>query len=449
MKFCRRQLHSLSLLALPLLAWAAVLCSQSAWANPRSDDAIELARLTGAGKFKEAAEEWLKRYKQRGCEGNNSKMCIEYVEEVAWAMFWAERYQESYVFFEKIPASTYTETCTGKRARGMIASKIKMGDLVSAAALADKAETIWPLDYCNSSWTKPEQLLGDPAAIEVTPRASVPALRLWLLKQQSRTDDLAQLVADQRAIFIPLAARRSAIEGKAQQECTVSNYSICSAAKERAEILQFREASDKASANGRTRYAEFFRFWISTLEKSAGEWDRITARNAEADAFASNFLTIASAIMMGYAAANSASSNLPALSSQVAQPPAGGPAVSRDRPTAQSAVSGAGGGAGRQQARQGEAASDCLEIDRGRQAFLNRCNVDVHYQFCRFQPQNNRINDCANPGSTSVGYQRIPAGGRDTQYLSGRIIWIACKAPAVPRGVSFDGANLQATCEIR
>jgi hypothetical protein len=98
--------------------------------------------------------------------------------------------------------------------------------------------------------------------------------------------------------------------------------------------------------------------------------------------------------------------------------------------------------------RIGQTASDCLEIERGNKAFLNRCNYDVHYQFCRRVPASDRINNCSNPGSTAFGYQRIAARGRDTQYMNGQLSWFACASPAVPKGVIFDGAVLRGRCEI-
>lgn len=415
-----------------------------------SKDAQDIAALTSAGKHKEAADEWLKRYNQLGCEGDTSEQCIDYARSAAWAMFWAERYQDSYRFFDKIPMNTYLEICSAERTRGLIANKIKMDDIAAAASIADGADGVFPMDYCDSSWTKPEELFGDPSNISISPRASVPALRAWILNRQARKSDLEQLLSDQAAIFVPLKKRLDAIREKSYKECTVANYKTCEAAKERSDAIQFREAASIANAKGQTKYTEFFKFWTGRLEKSASDWDRLAARDAQADAFAKNFAEVASAFMMGYAATKNRNSNaMPQVASPGVSPVAspGVPPVSSPRASADLPLSEVHA-PGRDKRTANAFATECLSLttNRSGNAIANRCNQYVNFAFCGMDAG----------GSESVGVCGKDIGGarlgpRQVMNLTQsrkrtNYFYIACYDPYVPYQARFTGDAIQARC---
>jgi hypothetical protein len=97
-----------------------------------------------------------------------------------------------------------------------------------------------------------------------------------------------------------------------------------------------------------------------------------------------------------------------------------------------------------------ELANQCLQPDYDGNAFLNKCGFPVNYQWCRFRPrEGNFMGDMFNCAKEDfMGWQTV--NHRDSQWVRGAqsILWFACKDPAIPKQVRFDGSKLHGTCLI-
>lgn len=112
-------------------------------------------------------------------------------------------------------------------------------------------------------------------------------------------------------------------------------------------------------------------------------------------------------------------------------------------------------------ATSGQPAHECLSLikeDALYGGFRNSCNFKVHYTYCAYHPKKGAWVDSVNYNCESSQYttprsggQTVGANGADANHTNGaeKIFWFACKEPAHPYLVKFDGRQLIGMCKDR
>lgn len=101
----------------------------------------------------------------------------------------------------------------------------------------------------------------------------------------------------------------------------------------------------------------------------------------------------------------------------------------------------------------GEPVHGCLTpIQEGVGGFTNTCSFKVNFGFCNIKPRPDAwatVHDCAR-ASNLINYRGINANSR--QVLQNRAAestaWFACKDPAIPKEMRFEGGRIIAFCRV-
>lgn len=98
-------------------------------------------------------------------------------------------------------------------------------------------------------------------------------------------------------------------------------------------------------------------------------------------------------------------------------------------------------------------ANDCISIDTSKPGFglfRNSCNFKVEVAWCNENPKKDSwadVHNCIGKGGQMTG---VRANGESASHIKNteRVHWLACKEPALPLEVTFDGTQLQGRCRV-
>lgn len=98
-------------------------------------------------------------------------------------------------------------------------------------------------------------------------------------------------------------------------------------------------------------------------------------------------------------------------------------------------------------------ANECISIDTSKPGFglfRNSCNFKVEVAWCNENPQKDSwadVHNCVGKGGQMTG---VRANGESASHIKNteRVHWLACKEPALPLEVTFDGTQLQGRCRV-
>lgn len=98
-------------------------------------------------------------------------------------------------------------------------------------------------------------------------------------------------------------------------------------------------------------------------------------------------------------------------------------------------------------------ANDCISIDTSKPGFglfRNSCNFKVEVAWCNENPKKDSwadVHNCIGKGGQMTG---VRANGESASHIKNteRVHWLACKEPALPLEVTFDGSQLQGRCRV-
>jgi hypothetical protein len=388
------------------LAAAALLagCASTYTEDPAITELRKAGRYQDAAKLE--ADINLEKYSDLGCAATSSRECSNLTTRLAWNLWHAERYAESYAFFSKWPGD-----CGGRKARGMLASLIKQQKLDQALGFAERVYQVFPMQPCDTSTLA---RFGYLPATGISPDTAVATQYAWLLERLGRAETLTRVRADQQAVFEPLRAAVERIKDKAGSTCDGRNaYYACQAAAAEATTDQYLRAQQLLGARASSEFREFFNGALEYSRKDAKDWRALAARDQGSEAFGKAFSDAANAAVSAYNATRPrgvAAANAAAFGAAVTgtaptpgatpAPPAAPPGSTPTTPDAGSGAGASTAGAGASvrdpgpgplpcRAMEGYNRSHCVSVVRGQgtggpnSTFIaNTCSEWIRVAYC-------------------------------------------------------------------